>query len=101
MLKIKQKILEYKYKKARTIYIVCFWADWAILPAKFANKFDKDGNPLTIQWTDHNGCYEEYYIAPWYHESTGAKQVFFSQDFARYYIEKEREYEKYKQNTIY
>ena len=29
--KIKQKILKYKYKKAKNIYIVGFWARWGVL----------------------------------------------------------------------
>ena len=44
---------------------------WGVLSAKFSGKIDKDGNPLTIHYTDHNGCYERYYIGPWYTETTG------------------------------
>jgi len=83
--KIKQKFLEYKYKKAKEIYIICLWAKWGILPAKFY-KIDKNGEPLTIQWTDHNGIYEEYYIAPWYHESTGAKFYSFNKQKAEFLV---------------
>lgn len=68
---IKQKILKYKYKKAKNIYIIGCWAHWGILTAKYSGQMDKDGNPLTIHFTDHNGLKEEYYIAPWYTETTG------------------------------
>lgn len=69
--KIKQKILRYRYKRAREIYIIGRWARWGVLSAKFTGKIDKDGNPLTIHYTDHNGYYERYYIGPWYTETTG------------------------------
>ncbi len=69
--KIKQKILRYRYKRAREIYIIGRWARWGVLSAKFSGKIDKEGNPLTIHYTDHNGLYEQYYISPWYTETTG------------------------------
>ena len=77
--RIKQKFLAYKYKSAKEIYILCLWAKWSILSAKFY-KYNKQGEPLTIQWTDHNGIYEEYYVAPWYHESTGARLYSFNKN---------------------
>ena len=72
LMKLKQKILSYKYNKAQKIYIICKWYDYAILEAKYSGKIDQDGHPLTIHFTDHNGEYNYYYIAPWYTETTGA-----------------------------
>ena len=69
--KIKQKILKNKYNKARKLYIIGRWAHWGLLSAKYAGKIDEEGNPLTIHYTDHNGLYEQYYIGPWYTETTG------------------------------
>lgn len=69
--KIKFKYLEYRYKKAKKLYIVCLWARYGVLEARFSGKFDKNNHPLTIQYSDHNGMYESYYIAPWYYETTG------------------------------
>ena len=34
-------------------------------------RFRSNNHPLTIQYSDHNGEYESYFIAPWYHETTG------------------------------
>jgi len=70
--KIKFKYLEKKYQKAKKVYIVCLWARYGVLEARFSGKFDKDNNLLTIQYSDHNGEYESYFIAPWYYETTGA-----------------------------
>lgn len=71
MFNIKQIILKYKYKKAKNIYIIGCWADWGILPAKYSGQINAEGEPLTIQFTDHNGFKDEYYIAPWYRETSG------------------------------
>ena len=71
MKKIKQKYLEYKYKKAKNIYIIGCWAKIGILSEKWAGKIDKEGNPLCILYTDHNGLCPEYYIAPFYAATTG------------------------------
>ena len=75
--KIKQKILEYKYKKAKNIYIVGLWARWGVLPAKYSGKIDRNGDPLTIYYTDCNGTYDLYYITPWYNETTGITIAYF------------------------
>lgn len=75
--KIKQKILKYKYYKAKNIYIVALWARWGVLPAKWTKKFDKEGNPLTIYYTDCNGMQDLYYIIPWYKETTGTTIAYF------------------------
>ena len=69
---LKQKILAYKYKNAPSLYIICKWCGYGILEAKYSGKVDKEGHPLTIHFTDHNGEYNYYYIAPWYNETTGA-----------------------------
>ena len=74
--KLNQKILKYKYKKAREIYIVGLWARWGVLPAKYY-KIDKEGNPLTIYYCDQNGEYEFYYIHPWNRETTGVTIAYF------------------------
>ena len=89
--KIKQKILEYKYKKAKPIYIICLWAKYGFLECKFANKYNKEGELLTIQWTDNNGEHEEYYIAPWHYESTGAISWTFDKDKAKEIVERMNE----------
>lgn len=75
--KIKQIILKRKYKNTKKIYIVCLWAKWAVLEAQFTGRLDKNGDPLTIQYTDHNGLCEQYYIAPWYKETTGLTIAYF------------------------
>ena len=86
---LKQKILKYKYKKAKNIYIVGCWAQWGILPAKYSGKIDKNGNPLTIQFNDHNGFEEEYYVAPWYQETTGTViGYFFNREQANALVER-------------
>ena len=74
--KLNQKILKYKYKKAKEIYIVGLWARWGVLPAKYY-KIDKEGNPLTIYYTDCNGEWELYYIHEWYKETTGVTVAYF------------------------
>lgn len=53
--KIKQKILQYKYQKAKNIYIVGHWAKWGVLPAKYSGRINKNGDPLIIYYTDCNG----------------------------------------------
>ena len=95
---IKQKILKYKYKKAKPIYIVACWARWGVLPAKFSGKFDKEGNPLTIYWTDCNGTHDLYYIHKWYSETTGLTFAYFfnekqAEGLAKHlnYLEEEKE----------
>ena len=75
--KIKQKILKYKYNKAKNIYIVALWAKWGVLPTKWTGKFSKDNNPLTIYYTDCNGMEDLYYITPWYNETTGVTIAYF------------------------
>lgn len=95
--KISQKILAYKYEKAKNIYIVGCWARWGVLPAKFSGKFDKEGNPLTIYYTDCNGTQDLYYIHEWYKETTGSTiAYFFNEDqaetLARYLNEKENKW---------
>lgn len=69
--KIKQKYLERKYRKAKSLYIICYWARYAVLEVKWSGKFDKNGEPLTIHYTDHNGEWEQYYIGSWKTETTG------------------------------
>ena len=73
---LKQKILKKIYNKAKNIYIVCRWAKWAVLPARFY-KFDKKGYPLTIYFTDHNGMFEEYSIVHWHNETSGVCLAYF------------------------
>lgn len=75
--KIKQKILQYKYQRAKNIYIVGCWAKWGILPAKYSGKINKNGDPLTIHYTDCNGMRDLYYITAWYNETTGITVAYF------------------------
>lgn len=75
--KIKQKILKYKYKKAKNIYIVGFWARWGVLPVKYSGKININGDPLTICYTDCNGRQDLYYITPWYNETSGITIAYF------------------------
>jgi hypothetical protein len=70
--KLNQFYLEKKYQKARKIYIVCLWARYGVLEARWSGKFNEDGHPLTIHWDDHNGERETYTIVPFYRESTGS-----------------------------
>lgn len=71
------RFLRYKYNKAKEIYIVALWARFGVLKAKFSGKFDKNNEPLTIQYSDHNGEYESYHVAPWYLETTGITVAYF------------------------
>lgn len=66
----------YHSPKRRKLYCVFLWAKYGVLEAVWTGKFDDDGHPLTIQYTDHNGEYEHYYIAPWYRESTGKPMAY-------------------------
>lgn len=47
------------------------WSRWGVLEARWSGKFDENGEPLTIQYSDHNGTYESYFLAPWYKETSG------------------------------
>ena len=71
MERIKQYILKKKYEKAQSIYLIFCWNKYGVLEAKWSGKFDKDGHPLTIYYTDCNGLKDLYYITEWYKESTG------------------------------
>ena len=74
---LKQSILRYKYIHSKPIYIVACWARWGVRIAQYSGKCDKNGDPLTIQYSDHNGEYESYFIAPWYYETTGTTIAYF------------------------
>lgn len=101
--RIKFKYLKYRYNKARKIYIVCCWARWGVLQARFSGKFNEKNQPLTIQYSDHNGTHESYYIAPWYLETTGLTiAYFFNEKDAEYLansLDKITRCEKWKETT--
>lgn len=83
--KFDQRQLRKKYHnpKHRKLYCVFLWAKFGVLETVWAGKFDDKGHPLTIQYIDHNGEYEHYYIAPWYRESTGTPMAYsFNKDMA-------------------
>lgn len=94
--KIKQKILERKYNKAKDIYIVCRWIKWGVLPAKFY-KINENNDLLTIYYTDHNGEFEEYIIMPWYYETSGSCIAYF---FNKTEAEKMANFLNKKENLI-
>lgn len=86
--KLKQKILEKKYKKAQPLYIIGLWAKYGIMEYKYANSFNEQGVPMVIIYDDHNGTFEEYKIIPYYKATTG-----FIYDYA---FSRERAEEKLK-----
>lgn len=75
---------EIKYNLAQDIFLVFLWVRYGVRPAKYSGFLDEEGDPITIQYSDHNGTYESYYYAPWYYESTGnAIAYFFNEEEAK------------------
>lgn len=82
---LRQKYLRWKIKHCKKIYIVCLWAKWCVQEVPLY-RF-RNGNPLVILWTDHNGFKEEYYIGSWRKYSTGAAACFKSKEIAEMYAD--------------
>lgn len=68
--KFNQFRLRRRYNKAPILYIVGLWADYGIMPCKYAG-FIKNNKPYIIYWTDYNGTHEEYSIRPYTEATTG------------------------------
>ena len=93
---IKELITHFKQKKNKqlyentdyNLYVVCRWANFGVCSCKWIGKWDKCGNPLIVEYNDHNGQYETYDIVPYYRCSIGALRYwYFDRSLANITIE--------------
>ena len=67
---IKQRWLKRKYEKCnKYIYIVACWAKWGVCKAKYIGL--KNEEPMIIEYSDHNGEYDSWYICNWHSHTSG------------------------------
>ena len=66
-----------KLESAVSVYLVVQWAKWCVKEYKWTGRLLHNDNmpwimPEVYHWTDHNGEYEEWYVCPIHHTTSGA-----------------------------